>query len=74
MAKSWRSTPLPVLVIETLKRLGSSSDEELLRNLKKDVGDISSSALNQILLKLEIRGVIRASNLTKGRKKIELVS
>jgi len=73
MAKSWRSIPLPALVIETLRRLGSTSDDELLRNLRKEIDDISASTFNSILLKLEIRGLIRASNLTKGRKKIEIV-
>ncbi len=74
MPKSWRSTPLPALVIETLKRSGPSSDDELLRNLRREIDDISTSTLNKILLKLEIRGLIRVSNLTKGRKKIELIS
>jgi Fe2+ or Zn2+ uptake regulation protein len=74
MVKSWKSIPLPALVIETLKRSGSTSDDELLRALRKDIEDISSSALNNTLLKLEVRGLVRVFNLTKGRKKVELVS
>jgi DNA-binding MarR family transcriptional regulator len=72
LSRIWRPIPLHHLVIETLNSLGSCDDTELLRSLRKEV-EITPDTLNKILLQLEIRGLIRVSNTTRGRKKIELV-
>jgi len=72
MVKTWRPTPLNVSILDTLKKSPSCTDEELLRKLKANNEAVSPSALNQILLQLEIRGIVQVSNITKGKKKIEL--
>jgi len=59
-------------VIETLSSLGSCDDTELLRSLRREV-EVTPDTLNKVLLKLEIRGLIRVTNTTKGRKKIEFI-
>jgi Fe2+ or Zn2+ uptake regulation protein len=74
MSKMWKSMPLPTSIIETLKRTGPCTDEELLRNIRKDYDDISDATLNRVLLQLEVRGLIRVATIAKGRKKIEIVS
>lgn len=72
MGKVWRPVPLHNLVIETLSSLGSCDDTELLRSLRREV-EVTLDTLNKVLLKLEIRGLIRVTNTTKGRKKIEFI-
>ncbi|RLG92628.1 MAG: hypothetical protein DRO36_01055 [Candidatus Hecatellales archaeon] len=72
MGKVWRPVPLHNLVIETLSSLGSCDDTELLRSLRREV-EVTPDTLNKVLLKLEIRGLIRVTNTTKGRKKIEFI-
>ncbi|WP_309492127.1 hypothetical protein [Candidatus Hecatella orcuttiae] len=73
MSKIWRSLPLHARVIESLKVSGPCTDEELLRNLRKDGDDtLSASTLNKALFQLEIRGLIHVSTAPRGRKKIEL--
>jgi len=72
MVKTWRPTPLNVSILDTLKKFPSCTDEELLRKLKANNETVSPSDLNQILLQLEIRGIVQVSNVTKGKKKIEL--
>jgi len=72
LGKVWRPVPLHNLVIETLSSLGSCDDTELLRSLRREV-EVTLDTLNKVLLKLEIRGLIRVTNTTKGRKKIEFI-
>ena len=72
MGKVWRPVPLHNLVIETLSSLGSCDDTELLRSLRREV-EVTPDTLNKVLLKLEIRGLIRVTNTTKGRKKIVFI-
>jgi len=72
MVKTWRPTPLSISILDMLKKSQSCTDEELLRNLKVNKEPVSQSVLNQLLLQLEIRGIVQVSNATKGKKKIEL--
>ena len=72
MVKTWRPTPLNISILDVLKKSPSCTDEELIRNLKASNEIIIPSVLNQILLKLEIQGLVQVSNATKGKKKIEL--
>jgi Fe2+ or Zn2+ uptake regulation protein len=72
MVRTWRPTPLTISIIDMLKKQSSCTDEELFRNLKANNEVVSPSELNQILLKLEIQGIVQVSNATKGKKKIEL--
>ncbi|MFH1328572.1 MAG: hypothetical protein ABIH76_07025 [Candidatus Bathyarchaeota archaeon] len=73
MSKAWRSLPLHTFIAETIKKTGLCTDEELLRDLQKVTSDVSPKMINKALLKLEMHGFIRVSNITKGRKKIELI-
>ncbi|MFQ5998086.1 MAG: hypothetical protein ACE5KO_02150 [Candidatus Bathyarchaeia archaeon] len=74
MSRTWRSLPLSTHILEILRRVGPLTDEDLLRNLKKDAGDIGISTLNKALLQLEIWGFVRVSNAPRGRKKVEMIS
>lgn len=71
MAKLWRPTPLPTLILEIVRKTGGCTDEELLRNLKKENGEADPSTLNKTLLSMEVRGLIHVSAAPKGKKKIE---
>ncbi len=73
MSKVWSSTPLSLFIVETLERKKSMIDkDELLKEIKEKYGEISFRELNNILLKLEVLGIIRVSRLTKGKRIIEL--
>jgi len=72
MAKLWRPMPLPPLILDIVKKTGGCTDEELLRNLKKETGEVDTSTLNKTLLAMEVRGLIHVSAAPKGKKKIEL--
>ncbi|MEM3607123.1 MAG: hypothetical protein QXE30_05730 [Candidatus Bathyarchaeia archaeon] len=73
MSKIWSSTPLPLFIVETLEKKKSMIDkDELLKEIKEKYDEISFRELNNILLKLEVLGVIRVSRLMKGKRIVEL--
>jgi hypothetical protein len=73
MQKIWTPLPLHIAIIELLQKKGSYVDVELLRELKKFYEDLSFRELNDALMRLELKGIIRVSRLTKDKRNIELV-
>ena len=68
--------PLPILVIDILKRKGSSvSDKELYNELVKMTGvEISEREFNKVLMILEIRKVIYVENIKRNLKLVHLLN
>ncbi|MFX0108369.1 MAG: hypothetical protein ACFE7R_08805 [Candidatus Hodarchaeota archaeon] len=73
---TWSVMPLRNIVIEILKkRRGVILDDELIRALKKELGSEPSEAeLNQALLQLEINGLVHVSQITKTKRRIEVIT
>lgn len=68
--------PLPNLVVSIVKkRRGVILDDELIRALKKELGSEPSDAeLNAALLQLEINGLVHVSQITKTKRRIEVLT
>ena len=69
----WQPLPLHIVIIEILQRKGTSIDDDLLKEIKKSYGDISSREFYDALMRLELQGLIRVYKLTKGKYNIELI-
>lgn len=67
--------PLRNVIVDILKkRRGVILDDELVRILKKELGDEPSDAeLNQALMQLEINGLVHVSQITKTKRRIEVI-
>ena len=74
MNKVWGPRPLNLAVVEALQRKGPLTDGDLLDQVKESYGEISFRELNNVLLKLEISGVLRVSHLMKGKRRVELAT
>lgn len=72
----WNSMPMTNLVVAIVKkRRGVILDDELIRALKKELGSEPSEAeLNAALLQLEINGLVHVSQITKTKRRIEVIS
>ncbi|MFQ5831477.1 MAG: hypothetical protein ACE5H4_02115 [Candidatus Thorarchaeota archaeon] len=72
---SWSVLPLRNVIVQILKkRRGVILDDELTRALKKELGDEPSDAeLNQALMQLEINGLVHVSQITKTKRRIEVI-
>ena len=74
MSKFWDSQPLHTTIIEVLKKKnGVLTDGELYKALKDSSDDLSFRALNKALMKLEVDGMVHVFELTKNKRRIELV-
>jgi hypothetical protein len=58
--------------METLSKKGAITDIELYKLIKEIRGDLCFSILNKELLRLEIKGLVRVSSLTKAKRRVEL--
>lgn len=72
----WTAMPLRSLIVEVMKkRRGVILDDELFRALKKELGSEPSDAeLNSALLQLEINGIVHVSQITKTKRRIEVIT
>ncbi|MFW9844055.1 MAG: hypothetical protein ACFFEV_05745 [Candidatus Thorarchaeota archaeon] len=72
----WNAIPITNLVVQIVKkRRGVILDDELIRALKKELGSEPSDAeLNAALLQLEINGLVHVSQITKTKRRIEVIS
>jgi len=73
---TWNAVPITNLIVQIVrKRRGVILDDELIRALKKELGTEPSDAeLNSALLKLEINGLVHVSQITKTKRRIEVIS
>lgn len=74
MNLGWRTIPLRNVVLAILKkRQGVLIDKELTRLLKNNRVNVTPDELNRTLLELEIGGQIHVQQITKTKRKIELL-
>ena len=71
----WNAMPMTNLIVAIVKkRRGVILDDELVRALKKELGTEPSDAeLNSALLQLEINGLVHVSQITKTKRRIEII-
>jgi DNA-binding HxlR family transcriptional regulator len=63
---------LPTTIIEQLERSGALKFDELLKQVQKRHDGLSESELNNMLMKMEIQGLIRVYRIPRGKRRIEL--
>ncbi len=71
----WNALPLRNVIVSIIqKRHGVILDDELVRILKKQMGSEPSDAeLNRALMQLEINGIVHVSQITKTKRRIEVI-
>jgi len=67
----WKTMPLATAVLMAIKK--RLLDDELSKILSMEFGDVSKTEINQILMELEIRGIVHVSYITKSKRRIELI-
>ena len=71
--KTWKPHPLYTTIVEILERKGPLTDVELYDLLKENYEGIGFGNLNKTLMRMEIKGKIHVSALTKGKRRVELI-
>jgi len=60
-------------ILDVLEREGAKEEEEVYKQIQRLHGDIDRRVFEELLMSLEIQGLIRVSNLSRDRRRIELV-
>ncbi len=60
-------------ILDILEREGAGEEEEIYKQIQRLYGDIDRRLFEELLMSLEIQGLLRVSNLSKDKRRIELV-
>jgi hypothetical protein len=71
--KIWKVRPAYFVVLEILEKKGDMVDDDLFSQLKDEFEDLGYKDFNNILLRLEISGKIRATSMSRGKRRVELI-
>jgi hypothetical protein len=73
--KTWKTHPAYLVLLEILAKKGAMTDAELFEALSADhFEDMGARDFNELLMRLEIGGKIRTSSMTRGKRRIEIVT
>lgn len=67
----WFAKPIRLAILELLEEKGRVSESELKKELKKIYGEAPSTVINQILMQLEIDGLIHVDSINPRERIIE---
>ncbi|MFX0182975.1 MAG: hypothetical protein ACFE95_07840 [Candidatus Hodarchaeota archaeon] len=70
----WRPFPLTFSIMNIVERReGLLLEDDLVRLLENDIGEVSERELNQALMKLEIEGLIHVQAIKKKQRVIKRI-
>ena len=71
--KTWKIRPAYFVLLEILNKKGDMVDDDLFNQLKEEFEDLGYKDFNNILMRLEVSGKIRATSMSRGKRRIELI-
>lgn len=72
--KTWKTRPVHHVLLEILKKKGAVTDVDLFGELKEEFKDIGFKDFNELLMRLEIGGKVRTTSMSRGKRRIELIT
>lgn len=72
--KIWKTRPAYYVLMEILAKKGDMQETDLYNAVHDEFEDLGYKDFNDLLLKLEVAGKIRTTSLSRGKKRIELVT
>jgi hypothetical protein len=73
VTKTWKTRPAFFVLLEILNKKGDMTDDDLFSQLKEEFEDLGFKDFNDILMRLEVSGKIRATSMSRGKRRIELI-
>jgi hypothetical protein len=72
--KTWKTLPAYFTVLTTLQKKGAVVDTELYEALTEEFRDLGYKDFSDILMRLEISGRIRVTSMSRGKRRVELIT
>lgn len=60
-------------IVETLNRNGALKVDELYKTVHRLHHDVEKNSFEEMLMVLEVQGLIRIYNMTRGQRRVELI-
>lgn len=74
VVKTWKKRPAHHILLESLEKKRAMTDVDLFDDLKKEFKDLGFKDFNELLMRLEIGGKIRVTSMTRGKRRVELIT
>lgn len=74
VVKTWKTRPAHYVLLGILEKKGAMTDADLFDDLKKEFNDLGFKDFNELLMQLEIGGKIRVTSMSRGKKRVELIT
>ena len=72
--KTWKTRPAYYVLLEILNKKGDMPETDLFNALQGEFEDLGYKDFVYLLLRLEVAGKIRTTSLSRGKKRVELVT
>jgi hypothetical protein len=72
--KTWKTLPAYFTLMELLKKKGALADTELYEALTDEFEDLGYKDFSELLMRLEISGKIRVTSMSRGKRRVELLT
>ena len=72
--KTWKTRSAYYVLIEILNKKGDMPETDLFNALVGEFEDLGYKDFVDLLLRLEVAGKIRTTSLSRGKKRVELVT
>lgn len=72
--KTWKTLPPYFTLLTLLQKKGALTDAELYETLTDEFEDLGYKDFSNLLMRLEISGKIRVTSMSRGKKRVELLT
>ena len=72
--KTWKTQPAYFTLLTTLQKKGAATDADLYEALTEEFRDLGYKDFSDMLMRLEISGKIRVTSMSRGKRRVELLT
>lgn len=72
--KTWKTLPAYFTLLTTLQKKGAATDADLYEALTEEFRDLGYKDFSDMLMRLEISGKIRVTSMSRGKRRVELLT
>jgi hypothetical protein len=72
--KTWKTLPAYFTLLTVLQKKGAVADTELFETLTEEFQDLGYKDFSDMLMRLEIGRKVRVTSMSRGKRRVELIT
>ena len=72
--KTWKTLPAYFTLLTVLQKKGAVADTELFEALTEEFQDLGYKDFSDMLMRLEIGRKVRVTSMSRGKRRVELIT